>query len=139
MWLKKIYAFFIDSFYKIFLGDKSPDSLTACDQLRAIDESEETLCFSEKVYCQSYSTTLKKSRDCFVMALPMQLYRRFENTESDGVVTEDSAKFGNYRGECLDISVSHVQIVDLFSKKSQKEKIYDFYKKLCSELTDMGF
>lgn len=139
MWLKKIYAFFIDSFYKIFLGDKSPDSLTACDQLRAVDESEETLCFSEKVYCQSYSTKLKKSRDCFVMALPMQLYRHFENAESDGVVTEDSAKFGNYRGECLDISVSHVQIVDLFSKKSQKEKIYDFYKKLCSELTDMGF
>ena len=137
-WIKKIIAFFINTFYKI-LGDEHPDAMTACYQLRTSDAAEETLCFSEKVYCQSFSTTLERSRDCFVMALPRKIYMRCEKTDNDGLVSIESAKFANYRGECLDISVSHAQIVDFASRKKQKEKIYDFYKKLCSELAEMGY
>lgn len=137
--IKKLIAFFINAFYKIFFRDKHPDALGACDQLRAVDESEQTLAFSEKVYCQSYSSSLKRGRDCFVMALPLKIYKHYENTESDGLVSRESAKFGNYRGDCLDISVSHVQMVDLFSRKSQKEKIYAFYISLAAELGEMGF
>ena len=139
MWLKKIYAFFIDSFYRIVFKDEHPDALRACEQLRSSDESRDTLCFSSKVYCQSYSTTLKRARDCFIMALPMKMQKHFENVENDGLVSRESSKFGNYRGDCLDISISHVQIIDLFSKKSQKEKIYEFYKTICRELADMNF
>lgn len=139
MWVKKPVAFFIDSFYRIAFKDEHPNSLVACEQLRAVDESEETICFSHEVYCQSYSTTFDKIKDCFVMALPMKLYRHFERVDSDGLVDERSAQFGNYRGRCLDIPVSHVQIIDLFSKKSQKEKIYAFYTGLCEELGEMGF
>lgn len=139
VWMKKTIAFFIDSFYKIVMRDKHPNSLRACEQLKHVDESEDTLGFSYEVYCQSYSTTLERGRDCFIMALPMKLYKHFENTESDGLVTNNSAKFGNYRGNCLDISISHVQIIDLFSKKSQKEKIYSFYNGICNELAEMGF
>ena len=73
------------------------------------------------------------------MALPMKIQHHYEITDSDGLVTEGSAKFGEYRGRCLDIPISHVQIIDLFSKKSQKEQIYSFYKKVCSELSEMGF
>lgn len=139
MWLKRYFAFFINTFYKIALGDKHPDAITACDQLRARDESEETLRFSHKVYCQSYSSSIDKVRDCFVMALPMKMQKHFELPENDGLVSEESSKFGNYRGKCLDIPVSHVQIIDIFSKKSQKEKIYEFYKSVCEELAGMGF
>ena len=73
------------------------------------------------------------------MALPMKLQHHYQIMDNDGVVAEESAKFGTYKGKCLDIPVSHVQIVDLFSKKSQKEQIYSFYKKLCRELSEMGF
>ncbi len=139
MWMKRIFAFFINKFYKVVFLDKNPDALTACEQLRAKDESEETLQFSYKVYCQSYSTTIERVRDCFIMALPMKFQKHFENLENDGLVAEESTKFGNYRGRCLDIPVSHVQIIDLFSKKSQKEKIYEFYKSVCAELSEMGF
>lgn len=139
MWLKKIYAFVINSFYRIVFKDENPDALRACEQLRSSDESHDTLCFSSKVYCQSYSTTLERARDCFIMALPMKMQKHFENVESDGLVSRESSKFGNYRGDCLDISISHVQIIDLFSKKSQKEKIYEFYKTVCREIADMGF
>lgn len=138
--MKKTIAFFINSFYKVVFRDKHPDALGACDQLRAVDESEETLVFSEKVYCQSYSSSIERGRDCFIMALPMKIYKHFEKeTKNDGLVTESSAKFGNYRGAALDISVSHVQIIDLFSKKSQKDKIYSFYISLASELGEMGY
>lgn len=137
--IKKILAFFIDMFYCLFLGDKHPDSMRACEQLRAVDTSEDTLQFSYKVYCQSYSTGISEVKDCFVMALPMMIQHHYEITDNDGVVSEESAQFGCYKGKCLDIPVSHVQIIDLFSKKSQKEQIYSFYKKVCSELAEMGF
>ena len=43
--IKKICAFYIDSFYRIFCGDKYPDSMSACQQLRQVDQSEETVQF----------------------------------------------------------------------------------------------
>ena len=137
--IKKILAFFIDMFYCLFLGDKHPDSMRACEQLRAVNTSEDTLQFSYKVYCQSYSTGISEVKDCFVMALPMKIQHHYEITDNDGVVSEESAQFGCYKGKCLDIPISHVQIIDLFSKKSQKEQIYSFYKKVCQELAEMGF
>ena len=137
--IKKILAFFIDMFYCLFLGDKHPDSMRACEQLRSVDAGEDTLQFSYKVYCQSYSTGISDIKDCFIMALPMMIQHHYEIPDNDGVVSEESAQFGCYRGKCLDIPVSHVQIIDLFSKKSQKEQIYSFYKKVCRELSEMGF
>ena len=73
------------------------------------------------------------------MALPMKIQHHYEINESDGMVSASSAKFGVYRGKCMDIPISHVQIIDLFSKKSQKEKIYAFYLQVCDELSEMGF
>lgn len=137
--IKKIMGFSIDMFYCLFLGDKHPDSVRACQQLRAVDQVEETLQFSYKVYCQSYSTNISSIKDCFIMGLPMKMQHHFEVTDNDGMVSEESAQFGCYKGSCLDIPVSHVQIIDLFSKKEQKEQIYAFYKKVCLELTEMGF
>lgn len=137
--IKKIIAFWINSFYRLFCGDENPNCMRACSQLRAVDEIEETLQFSYKVYCQSYSTSIESIKDCYIMALPMKLQHHFEVADNDGMVSEESAQFGCYRGKCLDIPVSHVQIIDLFSKKSQKEKIYSFYKRLCGELSEMGF
>lgn len=137
--IKKIIGFSIDMFYCVFLGDKHPDSVRACQQLRAVDEVEETIQFSYKVYCQSYSTGISDIKDCFIMGLPMKLQHHFEVLDNDGMVSEESSQFGYYRGRCLDIPVSHVQIIDLFAKKGQREQIYAFYKKVCEELWEMGF
>ena len=137
-WIKRTLAFFINKFYKL-MKDENPDAMKACEQLRKVDESEETLRFSEKVYCQSYSTNLKRARDCFLMAIPMKLYKHYEKIDNDGLVCHNSAQFGLYRGHCLDISVSHVQIVDFFATKKQRAKVYEFYCDLCAELEKMGF
>lgn len=137
--IKGSIAFFINKFYKWFMSDKQPDALGACEELLLVDESIDTLEFSTKVYCQSYSSSLKRARDCFIMAIPMKMTKHFEKVENDGLVSVESAKFANYRGEAFDFSVSHVQIIDLFSKADQKEKIYLFYKSICKELAEMGF
>jgi hypothetical protein len=72
------------------------------------------------------------------MGIPMKLYRRFGKEENDGMVSEASAKFGNYRGAAVP-GLSHVQIIDLFTTKKHKARIYPFYITLCNELSEMGF
>ena len=138
MWIKKIIAFFINTFYKL-LGDKHPDAIKACDQLRDSKEGDaELFDLFDDIYCQSYSATLKRGRDCFVMAIPRRIYKKYEDEDTDGMVSHESSKFGNYRGEILDISISHGQMVDFASRKHQKEKLYGFYRSMCRELEEMG-
>ena len=138
MWIKKIIAFFINTFYRI-LGDKHPDAIKACDQLRdSKEEDAEFFDLFDDIYCQSYSATLKRGRDCFVMAIPRRIYKKYEDEDTDGMVSHESSKFGNYRGEILDISISHGQMVDFASRKHQREKLYGFYRNMCRELEEMG-
>ncbi len=137
--LLKFIAFWLNFWYRIF-GDKKPNSYEVCQELALVEHIEEsTLNFSDKIYCQSYSTTLEKSRDDFVMGIPLIFSRYWENKESDGMVSVDSSKFANYRGNCVDASISHSEIVDFMAKKKKREKIFAFYTELCRDLTKKGF
>lgn len=136
-WLLKFIAFWINLTYRIF-GDKHPDALAVCEQLRLNTDAEFTD-FSDKIYCQSYSTVLDKSRDDFVMGIPLMFSKKLDSDKSDGLVTVESAKFGTYRGSAVDGSVSHSEIVDFMAKKKKKERIYAFYSGICAELAAMGF
>lgn len=136
--LKKLYAWCIDHFYKYVFGDKNPDSMTVCQELCHVDEGLETVGFSNKVYCQSYSSTLKSGKDCFIMALPMRIYKHFTGIDNDGMVSVESAKFGDYKGDCLSESISHLQIIDLLAKPKSRNDIYNFYISICKGLEEMG-
>lgn len=133
----KFVAFWINFWYRIF-GDKHPDAYTVCKQLQLHDD-EELLTFSDKVYCQSFSTTMKKVKDDFVMGIPLLVSKHSQKEETDGLVPVESAMFENYRGNCLPESVSHSQIVDFMASKKKKEKIYAFYNSVCQELAAMNF
>ena len=138
--LTKFIAFWINFWYKLF-GDKNPDSYQACLDLKRINSIEEEIInFSQKVYCQSYSTEMKKSKDDFIMGIPLMFSRYFEKDYiSDGVVPQDSTIFGEYRGNAFNESISHTEIVDFMVKKKKRDKIYMFYSALCEELVNMGF
>lgn len=129
-------AFWINLIYRIF-GDKYPNAYMVCKQLQSI--SQNTLGISKLVYCQSYSTTLKRSRDDFIMGIPLFFSKHWEKKPSDGLVTSESSIFGNYKGDCIDESISHSEIVDFMVKKKKREKIYHFYIDLCSDLYERGF
>ena len=136
-WLTKFVAWWINLWYKI-LGDKHPDSLKVCNQLKQ-QSAAEPFNFDDKIYCQSYSSTLKRSRDDFVMGIPLMFYRFFDANVCDGLVSAESAQFGQYKGDCLDESVSHSEIIDFMPSKRKRERIHAFYLQLCDDLTQMGY
>lgn len=139
-WALKFLAFWIDFWYRIF-GDKNPNSLKVCEQLALVDKiEEETIEFNSKVYCQSFSTTLKRSRDNFLMGIPLLFAKHYEKEKkSDGLVSNDSAQFGEYKGDAIDSSISHSDIIDLLASKKKKDRIYHFYSLLCEDLKYRGF
>ena len=138
--LKHIMAFFINTFYRFIIKDKHPDAISACKQLVLVEHIEEELDkANEKVYCQSYSAKLKESRHCLLMGFNLKVFEHFKTNVSDGLVSVESSKYANYQGHCLDESISHCQIVDVFSKKFIRKKVYQFYMNHCDNLIDKGF
>ena len=93
----------------------------------------------DDIFMQSFSTVMEKSRDDFVMGIPLYFSRRYENDHSDGIVSEGSSKFAQDQGRCTPHSISHSEIVDFMVKKKKKEKIYAFYIELCEDLTKRGY
>ena len=144
--IKHPIACYLHTAYRIF-GDKQPEVLTVCRQLQyapkgALDTLNLTLpdAAYEDIFMQSYSSTMAKSSDDFVMGIPHAFSRYFEKgAPTDGMVSAESSQYAIYRGDCLDCSVSHSEIVDFMVKKSKKEKIYAFYLELCEDLAQRGY
>ena len=139
--IKHFLAFWITFWYRIF-GDRHPAVLTVCKQLANTPDG--TMAYfddtpHEGIFVQSYSSTLEKSRDDFVMGIPLFFSRRYEDVESDGMVSVESSRFGEYKGNATEGSVSHSEIVDFMAKKKKKEKIYAFYIGLCEDLAERGY
>ena len=131
-------AFWINLWYRIF-GDEHPDALAVCRQLRQVpNDVLERLVTPDGVFCQSYSSTLKRKRDDFLMALPLAFSRHRGEAQTDGLVSTESAKFAEYRGDCLDESLSHSEMVGYSLKKKKRQKVYDFYLSLCNDLAQRG-
>ena len=138
----KIAAFFVNTFFRVF-GDKRPDSFAACLELQRTESlEEETARPIPDVFCQSFSATFRpgeKHAD-FVTRIPLLISRWMEKGRaSDGMVPRDSAIFGQYRGDCLDGSLSHTEIVDFMVRDKKRDKIFAFYSALCEELVRAGF
>ena len=138
-WITRFIAFWINLWYRIF-GDKHPDALKVCEQLQLTENDEIDLPkVPEGVYCQSYSSTMEKSRDDFLMSIPLYFSHRWGEKTTDGLVSVDSAKYAEYRGDCLDESLSHSEMVGFSLKKKKRRKVYEFYLSLCRELSERGF
>ena len=109
-----------------------------CRQLQRIDSvEEECLKFSDKVYCQSYSSKMDKSTDDFLMGIPHAFSMYLEHKETDGMVPVDSCIFGEYKGYAVDDSVSHSEIIGFIAKAIFGN--YNFYITLCNDLMNQGF
>ena len=137
----KYAAFWVNTAYRI-LGDRRPDSFTACEELKRTSNLEqETVNVAEGVLCQSFSASMRpgeKNAD-FIMQIPLFFSRWMEKGSiSDGMVPRDSAVFGKYRGECMEGPISHTEIVDFMVRDKKRDKIYAFYSALCEELVLAG-
>ena len=137
----KYAAFWVNTVYRI-LGDRHPDSFAACEELKRTRHLEtETMNLGDGILCQSFSSTIRtgKGKRDFVMTIPHMFSRFIEKDRlTDGLVPRDSAIFGRYRGDCLDESVSHTEIVDFMVRSKKRDKILSFYSALCEELVREG-
>lgn len=132
-------AFWINFWYRL-TGDRNPDVLTVCRQLQRKSDGVLPSGYSyDETYLQSYSTSIERCTNDFVMGIPLIFSKRFEKDISDGLVSEESSKFGQYKGRCIDGSISHTQIVDLLVIRKKRQRVFDFYLKLCKELKNMGY
>ena len=140
-WILKIIAFWINLAYRI-CGDKHPDSLTVCKQLAEKEPVErETFNISPKVYCQSYASQMKKTRNDFTLTIPYIMFHYFaKGAITDGLVSVDSAVFGEYKGIAMDGNpISHSQIIGFAATKKKRERVYTFYSNVCNDLVKRGF
>ena len=135
-------AFWINAVYRL-LGDEQPDSFAACEELKRAEHLEtETMNVADGVMCQSFSSAIRKGRGNrdFVTMIPYMFSRFIEKDRvTDGLVPRDSAIFGTYRGDCVDDSISHTEIVDFMVRDKKRDKVFAFYTSLCEELAGAGF
>lgn len=137
--IRAFIAFWINVWYRIF-GDKQPDALTVCRQLRLSPNEElDSLTVPDSVYCRSYSATMHRKRDDFLMCIPLAFTRLCDKRPSDGLVAAESAKFGTYLGDCIDGSLSHSEMIGYSLKKKKREQVKAFYLALAEELAELGY
>ncbi|MGN0818491.1 MAG: hypothetical protein ACI4L9_05935 [Candidatus Coproplasma sp.] len=141
----KIVAFFTNIWMRI-VGDKHPDAYKAYLSFRASDAEQfnKDNPDSEEVYYQSYAFSMK--RDIFLW-FPHLIISLFEG-ENDGLVTTDSAQWGNFKGVIYSNSgrgISHCDEVDLrrraFTKRTGDgvSDILEVYSRIAEDLYSLGF
>ncbi len=137
-----------DIVFKI-LGDNKPDSYSVF-KLFTTKEAEK---FNEanpddpNTYYQSYAFVMKSPFGDMFLWFPSLVVWLLEGP-NDGLLTPDSVKWGNYKGEVKSNSrrgISHCDEVDMrrmrFTRKQGEgvADITDFYLNVAGELAAMGF
>ncbi len=68
----EIRGFWLNFWYRIF-GDKNPNAFEVLRQLKEIPANEyNNAVICKSVYSQSYSAIMKRSRDDFVLGIPLK-------------------------------------------------------------------
>lgn len=125
------------------LGDKNPNTYVASHQLspgfmKTFNLENPDL---PQVYYQSYSTKMKSPTSCSLLMLP-NLVMKYLADDNDGLVTTESAQWGNYMGSFKSSThrgISHADQIDLFHRESEGFDIQEEYVKIVSQLKKMGF
>ena len=141
-------GFWGDFWYKKF-GDKNPACYTVfhCFTSANMKKFNEDTPDHPSVYYQSYAFTMKNMFSDILLWLPHTLVKWVEGA-SDGLLTPESVKWGNFRGNVTGIKnrgVSHLDEIDLrrtpvyLSFNGREMEILDFYKEIAFELESMGF
>ncbi len=141
-----------DSFYRkvaVFMdkrvrgfGDKNPDFYTACHQFNSdyAEKFNEEVPDSEKVYYQSYASVMKNALSFGLLSATYLMLKKFGR--NDGLVTEESAKWGNFRGtyESKGVrGISHGDTIDLAREDYKGYDPREEYVKIIADLKERGF
>lgn len=104
-------------------------------------EFNKTVIDSPKVYYQSYSSHLSED---YPEGFWRSLYSILKESEgeNDGLVSIESAKWGNYKGEIISlewVGISHKDVIGLPSSPKVEFDVEAFYKGLVMDLKRRGY
>ena len=124
-------------------GDSHPDFYTATHQF----STESSRVFNEDVpdmpgiYYQSYTSLMKDFLSDPLLWFPYLLIQAVDGA-NDGLVTPESAMWGDFRGIVTNQKhrgISHGDMIDLKREDYRGFDVVEFYVKLVEELKNRGF
>lgn len=133
----------IDMNYKK-LGDTAPDCYHASKQLSPgfCQEFNEKYPDSPKVYYQSYASCVKSTLGDTLLSIPNLLMFFAGASKNDGLVTIESAKWGNFKKAFVSTGkrgISHGDMIDLKREDYKGFDVIEAYVEIVKELKEMGF
>jgi triacylglycerol lipase len=126
------------------LGDRKPDFIAAVTDLTAENcrKLEEEMSDTKDVYCQSVMSVMNGMlSDVFPQNLTYLLVKKAEGS-NDGLVSEESAKWGNFLGTIKTggrKGISHGDMIDLQRRNIKDFDVREFYVKIVSDLKARGY
>lgn len=126
------------------LGDANPDCYHASKQLSCefCQEFNEKYPDSPRVYYQSYASCVKHTLGDNLLSIPNLLMFFAGASKNDGLVTIDSAKWGNFKKTFISTGrrgISHGDMIDLKREDYKGFDVIEAYVEIVSELKNMGF
>ena len=140
-----LYHFIAKIFNSVFrkLGDQNPDFYTATRQFSTTWSAEfnRTIPNASNVYYQSYGSIMKNAFSDFILTIPYLIVKAFSGS-NDGLVSIDSAKWGEYKGLFQSggrRGISHGDMIDLKRDDYKGFDVCETYVQIVSQLKEMGF
>lgn len=141
----KIYRYVSHIFDGFFhkIGDTHPDFYTATHQFSTTwsKQFNEEIQDVSSVYYQSYMSLMHGAFSHKLLTIPY-LFIKLVDGKSDGLVSEDSAKWGNFRKTFVNEhyrGISHGDIIDLTREDYKGFDVCNTYVEIVKELKDKGF
>ena len=136
-WFAKFAAIFINGAYRIF-KDSQPDIIGLAYDVsdKGMEEFNKEVKNSTKVYYQSYSSDVENKK-LFIMLLPHKFSTYSEQDKTDGIVSVESSKWGEYQGDLGNFD--HGEMVGVYGNKKTLQEVSDFYLHVVEQLKNKGF
>lgn len=131
----------IDSYFRR-LGDKNPNTFAASHQLSCgyAAKFNQRYPDDDRVYYQSYASLMKRGFSSKLLCIPYWILKAADGP-NDGLVTEESAKWTNFKGTLKNRylrGISHGDMIDLTREDYRDFNVIEFYIELVKELGEMG-
>jgi len=138
-----------DLFFRIFLGDKKPETYKAICGLKTevANEFNQKNVDSEDIYYQSYAFVMKNIFSDILLWFPSLIVYMFEGP-NDGLLSSRSTKWSDFKGIVKSNSrrgISHLDEVDFRRRRFTKKRgdnvsdITDLYIDIAKDLENMGY
>lgn len=124
-------------------GDSHPDFYTATHQFSTKDSIlfNEEVMDAPEVYYQSYASVMRDFLSDPLLWFPYLIIRAVDG-KNDGLVTPESARWGEFKGTLANRKhrgISHGDMIDLKREDYKGFDVVEFYVGLVKELKETGF